>query len=440
MTIEAHAAPAAPPAAAPVPPREEQRNFFLGVANGSIYAGGEAFADPSTVLPTVLSSLTRSNALIGLATSLPELGWMLPQLFVAPWASRQPRQMPLYRAAAVVRGACLFAIAASAWVLRSHPVALLAVFFILFGTYSLGGGTSAIAFMEMVGRTVRPERLGAYFARRLFWGGIFGALAGLGVRQVFRIDGAGLQLAILFGLSGVACSWALIMFACIREPLAAPSPTPATPLGLLRQGAHWMRHEPAFRRLFMARATQSIWMSASPFITLFAVNQLGGGARAAGTLLVSRLAGYVLSNIAWQRLSRRAGNRAILRVATGMACALLLASAAITWASPWRAGLIPAGWALLGLDAIAALGGAAQSGLSVGFAAVVLENAPEGQRQSFVSLMYAFLAPTMLLPMLGGGIVDATNAPFLFLLCGIASILGYRAATRMPERAARAIL
>jgi MFS family permease len=421
-----------------IEPREERRNFFLGVANGSIFAGGEAFVDPSTVLPAVLSQLTRSNALIGLAASFSDLGWMLPQIFVAPWASRQPRQMPLYRTLAIVRGACLFAVAAAAWILRGHPTALLAAFFLFYAVYNLGGGTSAIAFMELVGRTVRPERLGAYFARRLFWGGIFGALAGLIVRQVLRLEDAGTRLAILFALSGVACSYALAMFAMVREPVGAASPTAATPLGLLRQGLHWMRHEAAFRRLFIARATQSVWMSASPFITLFAANQLGGGGRAVGTLLVSRLAGYVLSNLAWQRLSRRAGNRAILRVSTGMACALLFASAVLTWASPWKAGLISASVALLGLEAIAALGGAAQSGLSVGFAAVVLENSPEGQRQAFVSLMNAFLAPTMLLPMLGGFVVDMLNAPVLFLLCGVASAAGYRAASRMPERAAKA--
>ena len=433
-------APAAPSPRAPAegPPADARRNFLLGVLNGSVYAGGEAFFDSSTVLPVVLSSLTRSNALIGLAASLPELGWMLPQIFVAPWASRQPSQMPLYRRTAVVRVFCVFGIAASAWALRDHPVALLATFFVLFGTFCLAAGTSAIAFMELVGRTVPSARLGAYFARRLFWGGLFGTAAGLVARQVLRLEDSGTRLAILFGLAGVLCSWALALFCSIREPATPPSPTPATPLRLLQQGLHWMRHEAAFRQLFIARATQSVWMSASPFITLFAVIQLRGGGRAAGTLLVTRLAGYVLSNLAWQRLSRRAGNRAILRVATGMACVLLFATAALAWASPWQAGLVSASAALLGLELITALGGAAQSGLSVGFAALVLENAPAGQRQSFVSLMNAFLAPTMLLPLLGGAIVDTVNAPSLFLLCGLGSIVGYRAATRMPERAARA--
>ena len=34
-------------------------------------------------------------------------------------------------------------------------------------------------------------------------------------------------------------------------------------------------------------------------------------------------------------------------------------------------------------------------------------------------------------------LVDAFNAPLLFLLCGVASIFGLRAASRLPERAAR---
>ena len=69
----------------------------------------------------------------------------------------------------------------------------------------------------------------------------------------------------------------------------------------------------------------------------------------------------------------------------------------------------------------------------------MIEDAPEGQRQAYVSLMYTFLGPTMLLPMVGGFIVDAVNAPFLFLCCGLVGLIGYRAATRLPHRGARAI-
>ena len=435
--METTAAPAPDYAPAPLP--NERRNFVLGVANGGIYQGGETFVDSNTVLPVLLSTLTHSNALIGLGCAMGDIGWLLPQVFVAPWASRLPRQLPLYQRASIVRGSCLFAVALAAWAMRGHPGWLLAAFFTLNGIYSVAGGFGAVAFMEIVGRTVRSERLGAFFAQRLFWGGTLGAVAGLFARQVLRMEDPGTQLAILFGLAAIICSSAYMMFGSIREPESPAHPTAPNPLALLRQGVRWFHGESVFRRLFWARVTLSIWLASSPFITLFAVNQLGGGGRAAGTLLVGRLAGYVLSTLLWQRLSKRSGNRTILRIAASLGCGLLLVSAGLSWASPWGMGWIPARLALLGLEAVATLGGAVSSGLIVGYAAAMIENAPLGQRQSFVSLMNTFVGPTMLLPMLGGFVVDAFNAPLLFLLCGIASIAGLRAVSRLPDRAARAL-
>jgi MFS family permease len=417
----------------------ERRNFWLGVANGGMFQAGENLVDSSTVLPVLLSSLTRSHGLIGFAVALNDLGWMLPQFAAAPWVSRLPRQLPLYREMAILRGACLFGLAIAAWLLRGEPGLLLAAFFVMYGIFSAGAGIAGVAFMELVGRTIRHERLGAYFAQRMFWGGSLGALAGLVARQVLRLDDPGTRFAILFGLSAVACSLGLAAFSSIREPPHPVSPTHATPLALLRQGFQWLRHEAGFRRLLVARASLSVWLSAAPFLTLFVVDELEGGNLAAGTLLVSRLAGFVLSNLAWQRLSERLGNRSILRLSTGLACAMLIASALIAWGSPWRARIIPARTALVALELLAAVGGAAHSGILVAFNAKLIEAAPAGQRQGYVSVMYTFLGPTMLLPMLGGFLVDAVNAPFLFLVCGVVCVTGYVAASGLPGRGVRAI-
>jgi hypothetical protein len=55
----------------------------------------------------------------------------------------------------------------------------------------------------------------------------------------------------------------------------------------------------------------------------------------------------------------------------------------------------------------------------------------------YLSVLSTFIGPTMFLPMLGGMLVDALNAPVLFLACGLASITGYWAASRLPAHAAR---
>ena len=120
---------------------------------------------------------------------------------MAPWASRFPRQLGLYRGAAVVRALALAALTASAWLLRHHPPALLGAFFACYAVFSFGAGFGGVAFMEVVGRTVPSRRLGAYFAQRLFWGGLLGAGAALAVRKTLELPDEGLRYAVLFGLA-----------------------------------------------------------------------------------------------------------------------------------------------------------------------------------------------------------------------------------------------
>ena len=413
--------------------RATRRNFRLGVLNGAIYQAGESFIDSSTVIPVFLSRLTGSHALIGLASALNDMGWLLPQMFVAPWAARFPRQIVIYRRAAVVRGAALAVLAALIWPLSQHPAALLTAFLACYTVFSLGAGFGGVAFMEVVGRTVPPRRLGSFWSQRLFWGGLGGAVAGLLVREAMKIEDPGSRFALLFGVAAVVASSAYAMFSAIEEPDLPPARAPSGTIALLNEGLGMLRRDASLRRLLLSRAALSVWLTASPFMVLFAVRDLGGGPRAAGTFLFARVAGFVLANLLWQPLSRAKGSRAIMCVATLTSSLLALAAFGVALASPWSLGFISAGVAVLLLESTAALGGAAQSGMLVGYASLVLELAPRDRRQAFVSLANTFIGPTMLLPALGGALVDWTNAPVVFALCSVAGLIGFRAALELPR-------
>jgi hypothetical protein len=412
---------------------ERHRSFRLGIWNGALYQGGEGFVDANTVIPVFLSKLTTSNALIGFSAALPDLGWFLPQFATVPFLSRRSRSLGLYRLAAVIRGLAFTLIALFIVPLASHPTALLATFLLCYGAYAFGSGLAAVPFMEVVGKTVPRSRLGAYWALRLFWGGLFAAAAGLFVRQLLQGGTEAPRFALLFAIAAVLVSLGYGCFSFIREPAAQPSPETASPLGMLREGLSMLAHDAHFRRLLIARATLPVWFASAPFIVLFAVHQLGGSARTAGTFLLVRMAGFVLSNLLWHRLSVRHGDRVLLRIGATACSALPLAAAAIAIASPWGLGWLPAGAAVLALETVIGLGGAAQSAIGVGYSSLMLLLAPPGRRQAFVGLINTFLGPAMLLPMLGGALVDWLNAPVLFTLCAAAGIVGVRAAWKLRD-------
>ena len=415
---------------------ENRRNHRLGVLNGALYQAGEGFIDSTTVIPVFVSRLTGSSALIGFCSSLGDLGWFLPQFAVAPWLARFKHLLWLYRRAAVVRALALGLLAALTIPLAgAHPKALLTVFLLCYGVYAFGAGVSAIPFVEVVSKTILRERLGAFWSQRLFWGGLLAAGAALLVREASRIDDVGVRYAILFALAMALATIGYASFSAIREPAGPVGMAAATPLGHLREGWVFLRRDPPFRRLFLARASLSLWLTASPFMVLFAVRDLGGGPRATGSFLFARVAGFVLSNLAWQPLSRRYGNRALMKISSFGCGAVALAAAAVAAASPWWLGWLSAGASVLALEAIACAGGAVQSGMIVGFASLLIELAPHGRRHSFVSLMNSFLGVTMLLPAVGGALVDWINAPVVFGLCAAAATFGYRAACGLPDQA-----
>ncbi len=202
---------------------------------------------------------------------------------------------------------------------------------------------------------------------------------------------------------------------------------------MLAQGWVLLREDRPFRQILLGRALLSVWFAASPFVVLFAVDTLRGGARAAGTFLFARVAGFVLSTLLWQRISRSRGNSTVLRLSAIAAGCAALVAASVAYASPWGLRLIPASAAVLALEAVAFIGGAAQAGILVAFGSLLIALAPAGRRQMFVSVMLTFLGVTTLLPMFGGAFVDLFGAPLLFAVCGVTTLIGASRLTHLPE-------
>ena len=124
-----------------VSPDFRRRNFWLGVANGIIFNASGAFLNADTILPLFISRLTDSRFLVGTAAALHEVGWYVPQLFIAAATAHRPKQKPFYVWAAFFRLLVFSALLAS-FFLSSYqrPQQVLVFFFVLYGLYSIGGG------------------------------------------------------------------------------------------------------------------------------------------------------------------------------------------------------------------------------------------------------------------------------------------------------------
>src|SRR5579859_4016478 len=69
-----------------------RRNFFLLLIDGTLFMVALNIMGATTVIPDFVRHLTSSEVLIGLSASLFDVGWTLPQLFIARYIVRFERK------------------------------------------------------------------------------------------------------------------------------------------------------------------------------------------------------------------------------------------------------------------------------------------------------------------------------------------------------------
>jgi hypothetical protein len=90
---------------------EPTRRFRRIATAGVFFQGGAAAVDPGTIVASLVNGLTGSSFAVGAAAAVSRYGWLFPQRFVAYFAQRQRRRLPLYMLGAFGRVGCLAAVA-----------------------------------------------------------------------------------------------------------------------------------------------------------------------------------------------------------------------------------------------------------------------------------------------------------------------------------------
>ncbi len=407
------------------------RSFWLGVANGVLYAGAEALTDPSLVLSYFTSLLTSSKFLVGLVAPIRIGGWFLPQLLVSGYVQRQERKLRLYSRLGIPRAIAWGLMVLVLWFVRD-PGVLLALFFAFLILYSLAEGVVGLSFMDVVGKVVPLHRRGAFFGARRLLGGIL-ALAASVVVGWSLSEKSGLpfpqNFALLFGLSFVAISLALFAFARIDEPIEPVSHERVGVSAQIQRAGRLPRQDPTYGRFLSARLLMVIADMAVPFYVVFAKESLGAPPALVGVYLATTTLSALLANLWAARASDRQGNRQLLVVA----CVVGLASPALALLFDWWRGPVL-------LFAITfAFNGVYNTAVWVAHFNFLLEIAPPGDRPIYVGTANTLVGMAILASSGGGALVDWLGFSALFGLAFVALLVatGVTLSIREP-RAERA--
>ncbi|GAB4548295.1 MAG: MFS transporter [Anaerolineae bacterium] len=392
-----------------------RRNFWLGVANGVLYAGADALTDPSLVLTYFTSLLTTSKFLVGLVAPIRIGGWFLPQLLVSGFVQRQERKLLLYAQLGILRSLAWALMVVALWFIRD-PALLLGIFLGFLVLYSLAEGVAGLSFMDVVAKVVPLHRRGAFFGARRLLGGLL-ALAASAVVGWVLSETSGIvfphNFALLFGLSFVCISLALYAFARIDEPLEPVTHERVGVSAQLQRAGRLPRQNPTYARFLSARLLMVVADMTVPFYVVFAKEALHAPPGLVGVYLATTTLSALLSNLWAARTSDRRGNRQLLVVA----CLAGLVSPAIALSFGWWGG--PA----LLFSIVFAVNGVYNTAAWVAHFNFLLEISPPGDRPIYVGTANTLVGVAILASSGGGALVDWLGFEALFSLALVALLL-----------------
>ena len=395
-----------------MPPRPD-RNFWLLVGDAGLFSLAAVCFDASVVLPVFVAQFTASPLLIGAPAAVRLGGLYLPQLPAALSIRRFQRIKGFLMWQVVVGRVALLACLPAAWFAAAvSPAAVLAIVLSAFAVFAFTEGAATLAWLDLVGDVVHSRLRGRYFGIVQLLGGLASVGAGFGVRGLLANAVSPPDFVPLFAWGIVAFFLSAACIALVREPRdavrAVPDEPTLTHVAELLRGGHLLR-------LGVAQVLAGSLQLALPFYVLFGRDRLGLTTDWLGSFIVAQTVGASIAAIAWARLAERYGARLVIGLSAGVLVIIPLVAVLSE-----RIG----GGALL--IVVFGLAGAANGGSRSGFWQYILDLVPARDRRVFMGLANTANAPSLLMPIIGGLLLDWSGYEWLLagsVLAGVGATL-----------------
>ncbi len=406
-------------------------NYRLWVVETSLWMFSTALLDSTTVLPVLIQSLSGSPFLASLIISLRYAGQGWPQLISASIVSGKALRKPYYFLAVIPGRLLLLWPAFVLLMLPGSPTLALGAILLAYFAFWISEGFSIVPWVDMLGKTVPATRRGRLFAAMHVLGGILGILAGVLVREVLNHRNLPFPTGygVLFLMAFASLVVSTVSLGMLREPPSPPHEEQYSTRALIRDIPNLLRDMPQFRLLILLQALFGFAVLPAPFYILYVVELLqryhAGMANtvslATGVFLAVQTMGMIIGNTIWGHLGDIYGNRLVLRALAFTHALVPLAAALAGILAP----LLPA-WLLYMAFIPTFLGfGSLLSGTWMTVTNFLLEIAPEHDRPAYIAVSNALNLPAVILPMIGGLLLQRLGYSTIFLIATLFLFYAY---------------
>jgi MFS family permease len=394
------------------PQQREQiyrRNFLFFLTDGILFTVAMNIIGATTVIPDFIRHLTNSEIIIGYASSVFDVGFTLPQLFIARYIIGSVRKKPWFIGPNIfIRFVILVFSILTVLLGRERPALILVAFLICYSIAALGDGLVGVPWADMLGSSLDNR-----WRARMF--GLMTASAGvimLGVSPVIGIilndSGSGFpnNYAMVFGFAGIVFVISILPGLFIHElPSGKAVEKIASFSEFLPALGRVLRTDRPFRAIIITRLFSNLFSMAGPFYIGFATIQLGlSSTVAVPTLLAMQTIGNVSGALVYAWLGAR-NNLLYIRLALAGASILPLSAllAASVGPLPLYIGFFISGLAL--------------SNLFLSYQNWVITYAVPDQRPTYAGLFNTISAVISLIaPFIAGTIAQSLGYETLFVV------------------------
>ncbi len=381
----------------------EKNNFRLGIWSGVLYNLGCSFISRTTVLPSFLSHLTGSSALIGVVGTFQDIGWYLPQFPASSWVQHKAQKMPMYRLSTALRILFFFGLAIATFLVRDTSVLLIISVLSLLVFY-MCSGLGGVVFMELFAKAIRPEKRSSFLAIRMAVAGILCATVGAwSISFLLSSSEFPTNYASVFLAGAIISPIGLLCMAVMREPRDLHKTEKRSLKEQLHIGVNLLRKDHRFRYYVKTRLLLSLFPLGLPFLFLFAKKELGYQSTEIAFFITLECIGLVISNYYWTRVSRNISNKAVLFRSSLVAITIpLMVICFSIFSLPREIFAV-----------VFAIAAAVDSGYTIGGMSYLIEIIPQKERTTYSALYNTLLAFPILLSFFAGILLD--NYGFIFL-------------------------
>jgi len=386
-----------------------RRNFFFFLADNILFNLARGIMGPTTVIPDFVRHLTSSEIVIGFLSSLFDVGWTLPQLFIARYLVRFRRKKWWFVGPNIPVRFVMLVFGVITIVLgKDKPGPILIAFLICYGIAALGDGVVSVPWAVLAGTGLDKR----WRARQYGLGAVCVGVIMLGVSPLiaYVLGGSGLTFpnnyAVIFGAAGLVFGMSTLPLAFMEElpggKVAAKTPAMSEFLPSLGQV---LRNDHTYRAMLVARLLTTFFTMAGPFYIGFATVKLGlSSTVAVPTLLATQTIGSVSGALIFSWLGAR-NTLLFIRATLGLAACLPLGALLATQVGPWP---LYFGFLMLGLT---------QGNLFTSYQNWVITHATPDHRPVYVGLFNTIVAVvTLFSPFIAGGIVQGVGYEALFIV------------------------